>query len=209
MNRHACALVAIAIAIAGHVVTIGGAAGVISGSVAITGLPTGANTVVYIEEAPAAPAPSAPVEMNQHGMEFIPKILPIVAGTTVRFLNSDSVDHNVFSPDYEKYDLGSWPQGQTKDHAFTTCTKTPCVYAQLCKSHPQMDGYVVVLQNQYFAVTDKTGHYEIRNIPPGTYTVAVWHARRFEAPAKHITVTGSAPVAVNFQLARARSSSTN
>ena len=36
-------------------------------------------------------------------------------GTTVKFLNSDPTQHNVFTPDYEKYNLGTWPQGQTKD----------------------------------------------------------------------------------------------
>ena len=209
MKRQVCALVAIVAAIAGHAVTVRGAGGVISGTVTITGLPTGANTVVYIEEAPAAPAAATPAEMNQRGMEFIPKILPVVTGTTVKFLNSDSVNHNVFSPDYEKYDLGSWPQVQTKNYAFTTCAKPPCVYAQLCKSHPQMDGYVVVLQNQYFAVTDKTGHYEIRNVPPGQYTLAVWHARRYGAAAKPVTITGSTPLAVNFALAHMRLESTN
>jgi len=209
MKRHASALVAIVMAIGGHGADVRGAGGVISGTVTITGLPTGANSVVYIEEAPATPPPATPVEMNQRGMEFIPKILPVVTGTTVKFLNSDQVNHSVFSPDYEKYDLGSWPQGQTKDYAFTTCAKPPCVYAQLCKSHPQMDGYVVVLQNQYFAVTDKTGHYEIRNVPPGSYTVGVWHARRFGAAAKHVTVSGAAPLAVNFALAHIKFGSTN
>jgi len=209
MTRHAALLVAIAFAFVAHAPAVRGAGatggGVIAGTVTITGLPSGANTVVFIEQAAAAAPPAAPVEMNQRGMEFIPKILPIVAGTTVRFLNSDPTDHNVFSPDYEKYDLGTWKQGQTKDYVFPPCAKTPCAYAQLCKAHPQMDGYIVVLQNQYFAVTDKLGHYEIRDVPPGNYMVGVWHARRYEAPAKPVTVSGTAPSTLNFQLTHTRS----
>jgi plastocyanin len=202
MTRRAGFLMALAIAIVAHAGTIRGAGGVISGTVKVTGLPTGVDTVVFIQEAQGTTAPAAPVEMNQRGYEFIPKVLPIVSGTTVRFLNSDQVGHNVFSPDWEKYDLGTWAQGQTKDYAFTACAKAPCAYTQLCKSHPQMDGYIVVLQNPYFAVADKTGHYEIRNIPPGTYTVAVWHTRRYGAPPKPVTVTGSTPIVLNFELAR-------
>jgi len=199
------ALAAVALGFSAHATTIRGAgSGTIAGTITITGLPTGANTVVFIENAPAAAPPATTVEMNQRGQEFIPKILPIVSGTTVRFLNNDPVAHNVFSPDYEKYDLGTWTQGQTKYYAFATCAKPPCAYPQLCKSHPQMDAYIVVLQNQYFAVTDSQGRYAIRNVPPGNYTVGVWHARRYEAPAKAVTVSGVAPSAVNFQLNHAR-----
>ena len=67
--------------------------------------------------------------MDQRAMQFIPHVLPVVAGTTVKFLNSDPSPHNVFSPDYEKYDLGTWQQGQTKE-TFPECAKPPC-YAQL------------------------------------------------------------------------------
>jgi plastocyanin len=207
MRRHAGLLAALAIAFIAHTATIrgaGAAAGVIEGTIAVTGLPTGADTVVYIEKAPAAVPPATPVEINQRGYEFIPKVLPIVSGATVKFLNNDQVGHNVFSPDYEKYDLGTWTQGQTKDYAFTACAKPPCAYTQLCKAHPQMDGYIVVLQNQYFAVANKQGHYEIRNVPPGTYTVGVWHAGRYQAQAKPATVTGAAPAIVNFELRRGR-----
>ena len=77
-------------------------------------------------------------------MQFIPHVLPVVAGTTVKFLNSDPTPHNVFSPDNEKYNLGTWPQGQSKDYVFSKCTKFPCVYTQLCRVHPEMEGFVVV-----------------------------------------------------------------
>ena len=110
-------------------------------------------------------------------MKFAPHVLPIVAGTTVRFLNSDPTQHNVFSPDYEKYNLGTWPQGQTKDHVFAKCAKAPCVYVQLCRIHPEMEAYVVVLQNPFFAVTAADGQYKIDNVPPGSYSLGVWHAK--------------------------------
>jgi plastocyanin len=205
MRRSVGFLFAITLAWTANATTLRGAGGgVISGTVTGTGLPDGADTVVFIEEAAAATPPSTPVEMDQRGYQFIPKVLPIVSGTTVRFLNNDQVGHNVFSPDYEKYDLGTWNQGQMKDYAFRACTKAPCVYAQLCKAHPQMDGYIVVLQNQYFAVTDKRGHYEIRNVPPGKYTVGIWHARRYQAASKMVTVGGDATSSLDFQLSRAR-----
>jgi plastocyanin len=208
MSRHARFLAAIAAAaIVTHTGTLRGAGGTISGTVKVTGGAPGADAVVYIQEAPGPfPPPGDPAVMNQHSFEFLPRVLPIVAGTTVKFLNGDPFAHNVFSPDYEKYDLGTWPQGQTKDYAFAECAKPPCVYTQLCKIHPQMDAYIVVLQNPYFAVADKEGHYEIDNVPAGNYyTLGVWYARRsihYKAQPKPVMVDAGAPAAVDFVVTR-------
>ncbi len=181
---------------------VSGAAASITGTVKATGLSSNADALVYIQQAPGAFKPPAkPVTMDQAKMRFIPRILPVVNGTTIDFLNSDPTPHNVFSPDNEKYNLGTWPQGQAKGYAFTKCTKFPCVYTQLCRVHPEMEGYVVVLQNPYFAVSDKDGHYEIGNVPPGNYTLAVWHTRG-KAQPKPVTVDASKPATVDFVLAR-------
>jgi plastocyanin len=174
----------------------------ISGSAKVTGSASAADVVVYIQQAPGTFTPPAkPVEMDQKQFQFIPHVLPVLAGTKVAFLNSDSTPHNVFSPDNEKYNLGTWPQGQTKDYAFAKCAKTPCVYTQLCRVHAEMEGYVVVLQNPYFGVTEKTGHYQIEGVPPGSYTVAVWHSKT-KAQPKPVTVDAAKPATLDFVLAR-------
>jgi plastocyanin len=176
--------------------------GSISGSVKAAGLSSNADAVVWIQQAAGtAKPPAQPVTMDQKQMQFIPHVLPVVLGTTVRFLNSDPTAHNVFSPDVEKYNLGTWPQGQSKDHAFATCAKFPCVYTQLCRVHPEMEGFVVVLPNSYFAVSNKEGHYEIAGVPPGPYTVAVWHPKLKGQP-KPVTVEAGKPATVDFALAR-------
>lgn len=203
MTRHSVVLGSVLVAAALVAVAAPRAAAVsISGTVKVTGSASAADVVVYLQQAPGAFTPPAkPVEMDQKQMQFIPHVLPIVAGTKVAFLNSDPTPHNVFSPDNEKYNLGTWPQGQTKDYAFAKCAKFPCVYAQLCRVHPEMEGYVVVLQNPYFAVTDKTGHYQIEGVPPGSYTVAVWHSKA-KAQPKPVTVDAAKPTTVDFTLAR-------
>jgi hypothetical protein len=139
--------------------------------------------------------------MDQRSMKFTPVVLPILVGTTVRFLNSDPTQHNVFTPDYEKYNLGTWPQGQTKDQVFAKCAKAPCAYVQLCRIHPEMEAYVVVLQNPYFAVTGSDGHYRIENVPPGAYSVGVWAAKG-KASVKPVTVDAAKSAQVDFVLAR-------
>lgn len=173
----------------------------ITGTIKATGLSSNADAVIYIQQAPGTFKPGEPATMDQRKMQFIPHVLAVVAGTTVKFLNSDPTAHNVFSPDFEKYNLGTWPQGQTKDYTFSKCTKFPCVYNQLCKVHPEMEGFVVVLQNPYFAVSDKDGHYTISGLPPGSYQLAVWHPKLKGKP-QPVTVEAGKPAVVDFTLGR-------
>jgi plastocyanin len=176
--------------------------GVIEGTIKATGLASNEDAVVYIQQVPGSfPAPAKPADVDQRSMQFIPHVLPIVVGTTVRFLNSDPTEHNVFSPDFEKYNLGTWPKGQTKDHTFAKCAKAPCVYVQLCRIHPEMEAYVVVVQNPFYAVSGKDGRYRIDNVPPGSYSLGVWHAK-LKSPPKSVTVDGAKPAVVDFVLTR-------
>ncbi|HEY3381022.1 MAG TPA: carboxypeptidase regulatory-like domain-containing protein [Vicinamibacterales bacterium] len=174
----------------------------ITGTVKATGLSSNADAVVFVVQAPGTFKPPAePMTMDQKQFQFIPHVMPVVLGTVVKFLNSDPTPHNVFSPDFEKYNLGTWPQGQTKDRPFAACAKFPCVYTQLCRVHPEMEGFVVVVQNPYFGVTDKAGHFAIDGVPPGSYTLAVWHPK-LKAQPKPVIVEAGKPATVDFVLAR-------
>lgn len=175
--------------------------GVVTGAVTANGAAL-ADAVVYVQHADGTFAPpTTPATMDQRGMKFLPHVLPIVAGTTVRFLNNDTTQHNVFSPDNEKYNLGTWPQGQSKDHVFARCAKPPCTYVQLCRIHPEMEAYVVVLQNPFYGVTDTNGRYRLENVPPGSYSLGVWTATG-KAAAKPLVVDATKPTAVDFVVTR-------
>jgi plastocyanin len=177
-----------------------GAGASITGSVKVTGAASNADVVVYVQQAKETAAP-AKADMNQAKMQFIPHVLPVVAGSTVSFLNSDPTAHNVFSPDNEKFNLGTWQQGTTKQYTFNKCTKFPCTYTLLCRVHPEMEGYIVVLQNAHFAVSGKDGHYAIEGVPAGSYTLAVWHPKA-KAQPKPVTVAADKPATVDFVLSR-------
>lgn len=154
------------------------------------------NTVVYIQEAPGEfPAPAEPALMDQRNQVFDPFVLPIVQGTTVQFLNNDNTGHNVFTPDGSGYNLGTWGQGETRDHLFDTLG----VYTQLCELHPSMIAYVLVLQNTYFAVVGDDGTFTIPDVPAGDYTLAVWNERK-EAESQNVAVTAGAETEVAFEL---------
>ncbi len=196
--RHSIIFSGVAAAVlVAHGGLVSGAGTSITGTVKVTGAQSSADAVVYVVQAPGTFPAGKPAQVDQRNFQFIPHVLPVVAGTSVKFLNSDPTAHNVFSPDNEKYNLGTWPQGETKDYNFTKCAKFPCVYTQLCRVHPEMEGFVVVLQNPFFAVTNKDGKYEIKDVPPGSYQLAVWHEKGKAAP-QPVVVEASKPATADF-----------
>src|SRR2546428_6078924 len=135
--------------------------GEIRGKVVARGLSDSADAVVYVAKIAGKTfaAPAAHAKIDQRNLKFAPHVLPVLAGTTVDFLNSDPVLHNVFSPDSctDHVNLGTWPQGQVKSFTF----KKDCFAALLCKIHPEMEGFVAVLPTPYFAVSGPDGSYLI------------------------------------------------
>ncbi len=177
-------------------------AGEIAGKVNAKGVKNSADAVIYIEKIPSKtfPAPEKHAVMNQKNLMFVPHVLPVLVGTTVDFLNSDNVLHNVFSPDQcaEKFNLGSWPKGKTKSYTF----KSPgCVSTLLCNVHPEMEGYVVVVETPYFAVSGTDGSYSIKDVPPGKYTLKIWH-EKLKGQDVSVDVPASGSATVNFDLHR-------
>jgi plastocyanin len=171
--------------------------GSLTGTVTARGLSTNADIVVSLH-APGlvVKPPAAAVPLNQRTKVFEPHVLPIVVGTTVGFLNNDPFEHNVFSPE-GKYDLGSWPQGQTKDHTFTKAG----VYTQLCRIHPEMEAFIVVLETPYFAKTDAKGQFRIADVPPGHYTLEAW-SEKLKEVRQPITIESGAPATVQLTMSK-------
>ena len=172
------------------------AGGNVTGKVEATPAKYLEDTVVYLKKVPGSHPPRS-VEMDQKGMKFIPRILIVTVGDTVKYLNHDSVDHNVFSPDNGGYNLGMFKGGETRTETF----KKEGVYTQLCSIHPEMLAYIFVGENPYAAAVDKTGRFTIKNVPPGTYQIAVWNPK-LKADEQSVTVTAGKPAEVNFAIKR-------
>ncbi len=151
-------------------------AGDIKGKVVAAGMRSPENIAVYIDSIPGKTFPaSKPVTMDQKNLKFVPHVLVVLKGTTVNFLNSDHVGHNVFWPSISgnkklAHNLGTWPQGEVKSFTF----EDPGIAPLLCNVHPEMSGYVIIVTTPYFAVTDKDGSYEIKDVPAGQYTLKAW-----------------------------------
>lgn len=174
------------------------APGVVSGTVAAPVAKHRAGAVIFVKQGPkptAAQAAAQTAKMDQKGLVFLPRVLPIAKGWTVEFSNSDPVAHSVFTLDGEKYDLGTWPKGEVRKYTFAK----PGVYRQLCKVHDDMLAFIVVLETPWFAVSDKAGAFALRGLPPGKYTLGVWH-EKLASPDLQVEVTaaGVAGLAVNL-----------
>jgi plastocyanin len=162
----------------------------------IDGKVTGMNghSVVYVDTIAGKtfPAPKEHPVMDQKGLMFSPHIMIVQQGTAVDFLNSDTVQHNVFwtaigADKKAAHNLGTWPKGDKRAFTFAK----PGVVPVLCNVHPDMAGYIIVSPTPYFAETDESGSYKIKDVPDGSYTLAVWHEGA-KNQSKPITVSGGA-----------------
>jgi len=183
MKRNACLLMVL---IAG--LFTAARAGDIEGKV--TGMK--GKSVVYVDTIAGKtfPAPKDHPVIDQKGLMFSPHIVVVAQGTTVDFLNSDNVAHNVFWPSIggdkkQTKNLGTWPKGEKRSYTFDKAGVVPL----LCNVHPDMAGYLVVSPTPYFAETDEGGNYKIKDVPDGSYTVTLWHEGA-KNQSKPVTVAG-------------------
>ncbi len=178
--------------------------GDITGVVHTKGARDSRDVVVYLKGVPGKFAPPEKhVLMDQKNLQFIPHVLPVLGGTTVDFRNSDDVLHNVFTPSktYDQFNLGSWPKGEIRSHTFEAKGDAISAPVLLCKVHPEMEGYVVVLKNPFFAVTDKDGKFAIKSVPAGAYEIWVWH-EKLQGDSSKVTVPETGAVTVELNMHR-------
>jgi plastocyanin len=172
-------------------------AGEIKGKVSVQGIKSPENIAVYVDaiSGKTFEAPAKHVVIDQLKMTFIPHVAVVLKGTTVDFLNSDNVGHNVYWPSVSgnkklAHNMGTWPKGQSKPFQFNDLGTA----ALLCNVHPEMSGYVVIAPTPYFAVTNKEGDFEIKNVPDGSYTLKTWSEDGKPSTAT-VTVSGGAATA--------------
>jgi plastocyanin len=151
------------------------------------------HSVVYVDgiAGKTFPAPTKHTVMDQKGLRFVPHIMVVQEGTTVEFLNSDPVQHNVYWPSISGnkklgHNMGTWPQGVERPYTFDK----PGIVPLLCIVHPDMSGYLIVSPTPYFAETDDSGNYKIKDIPDGHYTLTAWHEGD-KIQSKSVTVSGT------------------
>jgi plastocyanin len=159
--------------------------------------------VVYIDGVTATNGMSTNVmqvttaRVAQHGAEFTPSVLPVLAGTTVEWPNHDQIFHNVFSvSDAAQFDLGLY-EGNPPDKRVTF--QQPGKVDVYCSIHQNMHCVVLVMANPYFAATGKDKHYTITNVPAGKYKLKAW-GERLPIDQREIIVPETGEVKADFTL---------
>jgi plastocyanin len=161
--------------------------------------------VVYLEgvtpPAPPLPTPApaphpASVDVAINDKEFVPRVVVVPVGSTVRFLNHDPFDHNVFSAsDVNPFDLGQYGRGEARAWTFGG----PGLTRVFCNVHPRMVMFVQVMAGRYYAQPDADGGFEIADVPPGRYVLHVWHERSPQV-TQEVLVTASGVSGIELQL---------
>lgn len=113
-----------------------------------------------------------PARLEQQDKRFLPRVLPIVVGQEVEFPNRDPIYHNVFSVSpLHPFDLGQY---RAEDAPKREVFSQPGLVPVYCNIHPEMISYVVVLENDAFALTGSDGAFAIAGAPPGRWTLNAW-----------------------------------
>jgi plastocyanin len=140
-----------------------------------------------------------PVTLDQDGCEYHPHVLAFPAGTGVEILNPDGILHNVHS--YSKVNSAfNLAQPKFKKKMTVKIEKPEIIHVK-CDVHGWMSGWFFVSDNPYHGVTDKSGSFKLADVPPGTYTVEVWHETLGKTSQK-VTVKAKEEAKISFELAK-------
>lgn len=146
--------------------------------------------------------PKATAVMIQKKLNFFPHVLIIQKGSTVKFLNDDTVKHDVMDPG--DFDLGIFGKGVARDHTF----KSDGTKTILCSLHPQMLAYIIVVNTPYFTKSDLITNYKLKqqyakyligNIPAGNYVVRVWN-HDLSARRQHVHIVSGKTTVLNINI---------
>jgi hypothetical protein len=164
------------------------------------------NVFVYIKEgkvgdralaAYSFPAPGEPQVLDQKGCRYVPHVIGIQTRQTLNVLNSDATSHNV---NVDAKLNGKFNQGQPNGAPpiIKQFARNETLIPVKCNQHPWMRAYIGVLSHPFFSVSGQDGRFEIKGVPPGTYTVTAWHEKYPQGQTMTVTVPPSAGAEANF-----------
>lgn len=135
------------------------------------------NVIVFLEDPPPSPRAREfpPIVLDQVNCRYVPHVVALRTRQPLHVTSSDPTLHNVhgMSTANVPFNFALVAPGQSRDLSFLQ----PELFPVRCDVHPWMKAYVQIFTHPFFAVTDKNGHFEIRNVPPGTYTLESWQEK--------------------------------
>lgn len=148
------------------------------------------NVFVYVKEGldkKEFSPPETPATLDQNGCVYLPHVQGVQTGQKIEILNSDGTLHNVHAlPKVKNNDAFNEAMPGARKKITKQFDEVEVMVRIKCDVHPWMGAYVGVLDHPFYAVTDAKGSFEIKDLPPGTYTIEAWHER---LPPKTATIT--------------------
>jgi plastocyanin len=145
-----------------------------------------ANVFVYVKEGfgnRTFAAPKEAVELDQSGCRYHPHVMGVMAGQSVKIVNSDPTTHNIHPTpqNNREWNESQPPQGAPLEKTFA---REEIMLPVKCNQHPWMKMYVNVTKSPFYAISGPDGKYEIKGLPPGDYTLAFVHEKFGEKTQK-------------------------
>lgn len=137
------------------------------------------NAFIYIKaglEGKAFEPSASPATIDQKGCWFSPRVVGIQAGQRLAVTNSDPLTHNI----HPMAELNrEWNQSQAAGDPplRRRFLRQEIMIPVKCNIHGWMRAFIGVVDHPFFAVSGPDGSFSIKNLPPGSYTLAAWHEK--------------------------------
>ncbi len=148
------------------------------------------NALVIVEDVKKGKAvPISDITIDNRDCRFEPLVGIAFRGRNFVIKNSDPMFHNVKlsvilqDKRMTVYNL-NFPK---KDQFMTMPIKVTGLHQIQCDAHIWMRSFVYVSEHPYVAITDSSGNFEIKDLPPGRYEVKIWH-EGFDEVTKNVEV---------------------
>ncbi len=156
------------------------------------------NVVVYVSDGLTThtfQAPQQPVTFEQKGCQYKPHVLAMQASQKLEIVNSDETTHNIHpNPSNNREWNMTQPHGAPLEQTFA---REEIAVPIKCNVHPWMKGYIAVFKHPYFSVTDKDGGFDIKDLPPGTYTITAWQ-EKLGTQTQKVTIAAGESKSLDF-----------
>jgi len=158
-----------------------------------------ANVVVYVKSGLGSyrfDTPKDPAVLDQQACMYVPRVLAMMVNQPIEVKNADPTTHNVHPIPHENHPWNRSIAAGEQPYV-TTFTQPELAIPIVCNIHPWMRAYLFVFAHPYFDVTTTTGTFELKNLPPGTYTIEAWH-ERFGTQDVSLTIAPKESKAISF-----------
>ena len=146
--------------------------------------------------------PKTPTTIQQQGCRYSPHVAGVMVGQDFVMKSGDPILHlpHVAPRNNKEWAFSQGKPGDTKTKTFAAAE---VMVRLICDVHPWMEAWIGVVDHPFHATTEQGGKFEIKGLPPGTYTLEVWHEHF--APVTQEIEVGAATKPVAFELSERQS----